>query len=77
MWTFSRMAAPVSAIINRQPRVVQDQVWRDITEAAGRYRGRKGDPMENEAICVAVQDRRENKKKEAVMKKRVRSSRCQ
>ncbi|MEK7773401.1 MAG: class I SAM-dependent methyltransferase [Deltaproteobacteria bacterium] len=48
------VAAPVSAIINRQPRVVQDQVWRDITEAAGRYRGPEGViRMENEAICVA------------------------
>ncbi|MBI5826810.1 MAG: class I SAM-dependent methyltransferase [Deltaproteobacteria bacterium] len=47
------VAAPVSAIVNKEPRAVQDQVWRAVAEAARERLGPGGTVrMENETICV-------------------------
>ncbi|MBI5903211.1 MAG: class I SAM-dependent methyltransferase [Deltaproteobacteria bacterium] len=47
------VAAPVSAIVNKEPRAVQDQVWRAVAEAARGRRGPEGAVrMENESICI-------------------------
>ncbi len=47
------VAAPVSAVVNKQPPAVRDQVWRAVAEAARERRGPEGTVrMENESICV-------------------------